>query len=107
MNLEQKENMTFESMQEILNEKFPQHKVSVKKNPLAGFQFVEVRKSGTVGTWIRINDNKRQVKLINGMPSAGARAMLGGLLIIAFVYGSQNKLRKEVAKVLSDHFQTN
>ena len=49
---------------------------------------------------------KRRVQLTNAIPSTMARAFLGGLLLIAFTYAAQSKVRKASGKVLVDKFLT-
>jgi hypothetical protein len=66
---------------------------------------VGVKKSGTVGVWIRVMEKKDQVWLIKCMPSAVARAMLG-LLFIVFFVGAQKRLEEEVGSVIKQTFNT-
>ena len=106
MKLELTPEITIEAMYETLKAEFPQYVVSSKKNPIAKFEYVEVRKSGTVGVWVRILDKKNEVHVVNCIPSAGARALFGGLLVLAFVWGAQSKVRKEVGPVLINKFNT-
>jgi len=106
MRLEYTTDMTFEAMKDTLAAALPQYEVKVLKNPLAKFEYVEVKKSGTVGVWIRVFDKKGRVQLTNAIPSTAARAFLGGLLLIAFTYGAQSKVRKEAGAVLIEKFNT-
>lgn len=92
--------MTFESLTETLKKELPQYKVSLKKNPIAGFQYVEVAKSGAVGVWVRVWPAKKQVGLTRCHPSPLVRALLGGLLVLAFTWGSMGKVQKDCADVL-------
>ena len=64
MNLELKPEMTFEAMRDAIQAELPQFKTSIKKNPLMKFEYIEVKKSGTVGVWIRVFDKKGKVQLI-------------------------------------------
>ncbi len=89
----------------MLKEQLPQYTVKKLKNPIARFEFVEVKKSGTVGVWIRIFEKKQQVTLMNCMPSALARGLLG-LVFILFFLGAQNKLRNEVGESIKQNFDT-
>lgn len=97
--------ITYDSLEQTLREKLPNYTIKKLKNPIARFDYVEVKKSGTVGIWIRIMDKKNQVRLINCMPSAFARAMLGALFIIFFM-GAQNKLNKEVGAIIKQNYNT-
>ncbi len=98
--------MTFEAMAETIKAELPQYETSIKKNPLMGFQYIEVKKSGTVGVWIRVFEKKNRVNLMNAIPSNMARAFFGGLLLILFVSAAQTKVRKETGAVLLKKFGT-
>ena len=81
---------------DAMQKELPQYQVEIKKNPLLGFEYVEVRKSAYAGAWIRIKNEK---VLVNScIPSAAARAFLGGLLLLLITYSS----RKEVATAAGD-----
>ena len=105
MKLQLNPGITFEALEHNLTQKLPQYTIKKLKNPIARFEYIEVKKSGTVGVWIRIIEKKQQVLLINCMPSAFARAMLG-LIFILFFIGGQNKLRKEVGEIIKQDFNT-
>ena len=98
--------MTFEGMAQVIKTELPQYTTTLKKNPLMRFQYIEVKKSGTVGVWIRVFDKKGKVQLMNAMPSTAARAFLGGVLILMFVWGAQSKVRKETGALLIEKFGT-
>ncbi len=98
--------MTFESMCQIIQEEYPHYKTSIKRNPLLGFQYIEVKKTGFVGIWIRIFEKKDRILLINATPSTWARAFFGGLLLIAFTYKTQSRVRKEIGAGLINTFDT-
>ena len=104
MKLNHTPDMTFDNMKAALAEELPQYEVELKKNPLLGFEYVQVKKSGFVGVWVRVFDKKNEVRLINGMPAWWARALLGGLLVIAFVWGSMQRVNREVGDVLTRRF---
>ncbi|WP_027419368.1 hypothetical protein [Crocinitomix catalasitica] len=106
MKLELKDTMTFTEMEKVLSEKFPEYKVSIKKNPIFKFQFVEVAKSGTVGAWVRVFPKHNQVMVIKCIPSFWVRLFFGGLILIAFINGKQNIVRAEVGNFLHEHFNT-
>ena len=74
MKLEYTTDMTFEAMKDALTTALPQYEVKILKNPLAKFEYIEVKKSGTVGVWIRGFDKKGRVQLTNAIPSTMARA---------------------------------
>lgn len=98
--IELREGITFPFLETEISEKLPQYKTELKKNPMAGFQYLEVKKNGFVGVWVRIHEKKNKIQFINTMPSMWARMALGGLLFIAFTYGAQNKLQKEIITTL-------
>jgi len=98
--------MTFESMSDCISSRFPEYKTTIKRNPIAKFQYIEVRKSGTVGIWIRVFEKKGYVMLINTMPSPLVRAFLGGLLLIAFTHKAQSKVRTEIGEALKEEYKT-
>jgi hypothetical protein len=98
--------MTFEAMQDAVRSELPEYTTEIKKNPLLGFQYLEVKKSGTVGVWVRVFEKKGRVQLMNAIPSFWARLLFGGLLLIAFTYGAQTKVRKATGAVFIDKFGT-
>ena len=104
MKLNHTPDMTFDSMAAALAEELPQYEVELKKNPLLGFRYVEVRKSGFVGVQVRVFEKKNEVRLINGIPAWWARAFFGGLLFIAFVWGSMQRVNREVGAALTKRF---
>lgn len=106
MNLQLNDSIRFDAMKAALTQKFPAYEVELKKNPLARFEYIQVRKSPFVGVWIRIFPKKNRVTLIKTIPSTWARAFLGGLLTMLFAGGAQGRLRKEVAGVLAKEFYT-
>ena len=77
MKLELNPEMSFDKMTNLLTEKFPQYEVKLLKNPVAKFQYIQVKKSAFSGVWIRRYEKKGRVQLINAVPSALARGFLG------------------------------
>lgn len=106
MNLQLNDSMSFPAMAKLLAEKLPNYKIELKKNPIAGFEYVQVYKSAYVGVWIRIFPNKQRVMLVKTIPSTMARALLGGLIAVLIASGAQTRLRDEVADVLKKEFNT-
>ena len=106
MNLELNDSMSFQGMLKVVKEKLPQYAIELKKNPLAGFEYIQVRKSAYVGVWIRTFPKKNRVMLIKTIPSTMARALLGGLIAMLIAAGAQKKLMNEVAEVLKSEFKT-
>jgi|GEM_PF-1720838 len=106
MNLELNDSISFESMMQVLTANFPSYKIELKKNPVARFQYIQVRKSAYVGLWIRIFPDKNRVMLIKTIPSTLARAFVGGLIAAIVASGGQEKLLAEVAEVLKKEFKT-
>ncbi len=106
MNLQLNDSINFQSMMNVLTEKFPNYKIVLKKNPVARFEYIQVGKSAYVGIWIRIFPAKNRLMLIKTIPSTMARAFLGGLIAMLIASGSQRKLETEVADVLKKEFNT-
>jgi hypothetical protein len=106
MNLTLNDSISFEAMMKVLTEKFPGYKIVLKKNPVARFQYIQVRKSAYVGLWIRIFPDKNRLMLIKTIPSTMARAFLGGLIAVMIASGAQGRLLSEVADVLKKEFNT-
>jgi hypothetical protein len=106
MNLELNDAMSFPAMLKVLQEKLPNYRIELKKNPIARFEYIQVMKSAYVGVWIRIFSDKKRVMLIKTIPSTMARALLGGLVAMLIASGAQKKLVDEVAEVLKTAFNT-
>jgi hypothetical protein len=106
MNLELNPSIDFQSMMNVLTQHFPGYTIQLKKNPVARFEYIQVRKSAYVGLWIRIFPDKNKVMLIKTIPSTMARAFLGGLIAAIIASGGQRKLEVEVAEVLKKEFST-
>jgi hypothetical protein len=106
MNLQLNDSMNFPAMLKVLQEKLPQYKIEMKKNPVARFEYLQVRKSAYVGVWIRIMSKQNKVMLIKTIPSTMHRALFGGLIAILIAYSAQKKLSQEVAEVLKTAFNT-
>jgi hypothetical protein len=106
MNLELNDAMTFPAMLKVLKEKLPNYTIILRKNPVLGFEYIQVRKSAYVGVWIRIFPKKNQVRLIKTIPSAMARAMFGGVFAILIASPAQEKVRDQIAAVLKAEFRT-
>ena len=106
MNLQLNDSVTFPAMLNALIQKLPSYKIELKKNPVAGFEYIQVAKSAYVGIWIRVFPKKNRIMLIKTIPSTMARALLGGLIAMLIASGAQTKLRNEVADVLKSTFNT-
>ena len=106
MNLELNDSMSFQEMLKVLTVKLPQYAIELKKNPLVGFEYIQVRKTAYVGVWIRTFPKKNRVMLIKTIPSTMARALLGGLIAMLIASAAQRKLMNEVAEVLKAEFKT-
>ena len=106
MNLQLNDSINFQAMLKVLTEKLPGYTIELKKNPIARFEYIQVRKSAYVGLWIRIFPDKKRVMLVKTIPSTMARALLGGLIAMLIASGAQAKLRDEVAEVLKKEFNT-
>jgi hypothetical protein len=106
MNLQLNESMDFQTMTKVLKDKFPQYSIELKKNAIAGIEYIQVAKSTYVGLWIRIFPKKNRVMLIKTIPSTIARALFGGLIALFIASSAQGKLRNEVAEVLKTEFRT-
>ena len=106
MNLQLNDSVTFPAMLKALQEKLPNYGIVLKKNPIAGFEYIQVRKSAYVGIWIRVFPKKNRIQLIKTIPDTMARALLGGLIAMLIASSAQTKLRDEVADVLKTTFNT-
>ena len=105
MKLELNPQMSFENMTNLLTEKFPQYEIKLLKNPVAKFQYIQVKKSAFSGVWIRRYEKKGSVQLINAVPSALARGFTGLIGLLAG-RSAQNKIRTEVGETLLTNFDT-
>jgi len=85
-------------MFEDVKAKFPQYEITLKRNKFMKFDYIQVRKTALVGSWIRMKNNK--VTLVGCMPSVFVRIFFGGLLVIAFISGKLKNLRTEVGGYL-------
>lgn len=106
MKLRLNPSITFENLQTTLQERLPHCKVELKKNPIAGFRYIQVYKSAYVGVWIRIFESKEEVALIKTIPSTIARVLAGGVLAWLIASSAQSKLRTEVAEIIKGAFNT-
>ena len=106
MKLELNDSINFPTMMKVLTEKFPNYRIELKKNPIARFEYIQVRKTAYVGLWIRIIPNKKRVSLIKAVPSTMARALLGVLIAMLIGYAAQGKLMNEVTEVIKKEFNT-
>jgi hypothetical protein len=106
MNLQLNDSISFDAMMKVLTEKFPGYIIQLKKNPVARFEYIQVRKSAYVGLWIRIFPDKNRVMLIKTIPSTMARAFLGGIIAAIIASGAQQKLEQEAGDVLKTAFNT-
>ena len=108
MKLEYKKEMTFDSMTALLNKSCNDLKVELRKNPVARFQYIEVRKSSFAGIWIRVFEDKGIVQLINTIPSTIARTPLFGPIITMLLFSlnkeAQTKIREEVGEILKKEY---
>ncbi len=106
MKLSLDKNMSYDSILPILQEKFPDYIIEKKKNPIAKFEYIQVRKSAFVGLWVRILPNKNAVYLMQAIPGFWARALFGGLLVLLFLQGALRKVMKEVSETLIENYDT-
>lgn len=106
MNFKLVPEITFESLESTIAAKCPEYKVIIRKNPLLRFRYVQVKKSASVGLWIRIHEKTQKVQFIKAIPSDIVRGLMGGLLLYLFVNGAMNKVRDKVAEVVLENFNT-
>ena len=102
MNIIATKPVSIEDMFETIKSGFPQYTVTLKKNSILRFRYIEVRKSSTIGSWIRLKDNK--ITVVGGIPSFFIRMMFGGLILIAFISGKLKKLCEEVGGYLQTKY---
>jgi hypothetical protein len=87
---------------DAMRRELPQYEVEIKQNPLLGFDYVEVRKSGYAGAWVRLKNDKITV---NGVvPSTAARVFLGGLLLLLITYSSRKEVATAAGEVVMRNF---
>ena len=99
------EDMSYEKMTEAIKKALPQYEVELLKNPIAKFQYIQIKKTGMVGLWVRLIEKKNHVMLIKAMPSAHARAFLGFIFLI--IKGKElNEVMNQVADVIKKEFNT-
>ena len=106
MNLELNDSIGFQSLLKVLTEKCPGYTTVLKKNPVARFEYIQVKKSAYVGLWIRIFPDKKRVVLTKTIPSTMARAFLGGLIAAVIASGAQGRLLDEIADLIKKEFHT-
>ena len=94
--------VTIEQMYETVKAKFPQYTITLKRNRLLGFHYIEIRKSALIGSWIRLSKDK--VSLVGAIPSFIVRAFFGGLILIAFISGKLKRLKQEVGGYLQAQY---
>jgi len=90
----------------VLTSQFPQYKVSVEKNPVMGFEYGIVKKSGLVAAIFRVKND--QITVYAGIPSTAIRflfflsVILLGVIIPLIVYMIvSGKIVSEVGNYLS------
>jgi hypothetical protein len=90
----------------VLTNQFPQYKISVDKNPVLGFEYGMVKKSGLVAAIYRVKDG--QINVYAGIPSALVRfvffllVILLGVIIPLIVYMIvSGKIVSEVGNYIS------
>ncbi|MBN1648229.1 MAG: hypothetical protein JW874_09365 [Spirochaetales bacterium] len=93
MKLKLTPNITYEALEQKLPLMLSSYEVSTMKNPLARFDYIEIKKSATVGVWVRIFPKKDHVLLIKCMPSALARSILGFIFYL-IAFPAQGKVEK-------------
>ena len=97
--------MTFPKLTEELKRALPQYEIKLLKNPIARFEFIQVKKSAWVGTWVRIFEKKNELNLVGCIPSTIARALFGGLIVLLFLRKAHKRLQAEIQAVLASKFQ--
>ena len=102
MNFTNNKGASMEQMFEDVKAKFPQYQITLKRNKFLRFDYIQVKKSALIGSWIRIKKNK--VTLIGCIPSVFVRMMFGSVLLITFISGSLRNLRQEVGGYLQAHY---
>ncbi|NDC41711.1 MAG: hypothetical protein EBZ77_09210 [Chitinophagia bacterium] len=85
-----------------LMESLPQYIIEIKKNPLLGFRYVEVRKNGFVGAWVNYKEKNNTATIVSCVPSVAARAFLGGLLLYTINYFNSRQLVRDTSAALAE-----
>jgi hypothetical protein len=93
---------TIHAVADALRRELPQYQVEMKRNPLMGFDYVEVRKSAYAGAWVRLKNDKLTAQGV--VPSTAARVFLGGLLLLLITYSSRKEVEKACGDVMMRNF---
>ena len=96
-------NVSIEQLFEDIKSQFPEYKATLKKNPLLRFQYIELRKSATVGVWIRIRNNNN-FWIAGAIPSPVIRALFGGLILYVFIVGKMKKIEKQIGGYVREKY---
>ena len=97
--------MTFPKLLDELKKALPQYEIKLHKNPIARFEFIQVKKSAWVGTWVRIFEKRNELVLVGCIPSTIARALFGGLIMLLFLRKAHKRLQAEIQPILTSQFQ--
>jgi len=96
---------TFPAMTDALTKALPQYTVRLMKNPVFKWDYIEVKKNGWIGVWVRVFEDKGKIELYKCIPSAFARAMFGGLIVLLFLASAQKKVQIDIRDVLGAAFK--
>lgn len=94
-------NVSLSEMQTKLQARFPEYQYSVSKNFLG--DYLTVKKSTLIGATVQKRKDGT-LRVYGNIPSIWARALLGGLLLIAFIYSSLKKVENEVGGFLQQTY---
>ncbi len=97
-----KEQMNIEGVYDKLLEAYLPYTVTLKKNPIGRWQYIEVKKNAWVGVWIRYKEKSNSLRIYSVVPSMLARVLLGGLLMVTINYFATRNLIKDVSDKLKE-----
>jgi hypothetical protein len=94
-----------EDVKDSVAQQFPQYQVSLEKNPMMGFQYVLIKKSGAIGAFVRLNGDTLVVDA--AIPSAGVRFILilsGFIFFLIFFMKAKSEIANPVFHYLNNSF---
>jgi len=99
------------SLQEVystVKQQFSQFEVTIEKNPIMGFEYILVKKSGALGAFIRVKDDSLTVD--GAIPSFGIRFLLifsGWIFFFIYIMKAKNQIARPVSDFLNDTYVLN
>jgi hypothetical protein len=111
MNIKTSQAYPLEQLSKVLKNQFGQYKIYIEKNPVFGFEYLVVKKSGLIAAIVRSKNDK--VMVYAGIPSALVRfvfflsvILLGVLIPIIIYYSISGKIVSEIGNSLRNAIQS-